>query len=82
MSRGRVVLGGLLFVLSLLPYALIPAVPFLGWPLGSAASAVGILVVGAEVAGALAILLLGHEAVAALRRRLVRRRSKAASCRS
>ena len=73
MTRRRLVLGGILLGLSLVPWAVAAVVPFLGLPASQTAGAIGILLVGGEIVGALAVLVLGREAVARLRRRWFRR---------
>jgi hypothetical protein len=63
------VLGSVLFVLSLVPWALAPIVPFLGLEPARAAAVVGGLVAGAEAVGLLALAVLGKETHEALRTR-------------
>lgn len=69
MRRSRLVLGSALFGLSLLPWAVAPVVPFLGFEPAQAAALVGGLVVGAEAVGLIALAVLGREAYDALRAR-------------
>ena len=73
-------LGSALFGLSLVPWAVAPIVPFLGFEPTHAAALVGGLVVGAEAIGVLAVAVLGREAYGALRARLRRRRPEKSRC--
>ena len=73
MSYGRFVLGCALFVLSLVPWAVAPVIPFLGFETTRAATLVASMILGAELIGVLALSVLGREAYAALRARLRRR---------
>lgn len=80
MRRSRLVLGSALFGLSLVPWALAPVVPFLGFEPAHAAALVGGLIVGAEAIGVLAVVVLGREAYDALRSRWRRRRLDKSRC--
>lgn len=80
MRRSRLALGSALFGLSLVPWAVAPVVPFLGFEPAQAAALVGGLVVGAEAIGLLAVVVLGREAYDALRARWRRRRPEKNRC--
>jgi hypothetical protein len=80
MNRSRLVLGWILFGLSLAPWVMAPAVPLLGLDAARSAALVGGLLLGAEVIGVLAVAVLGREAVGALRARWRRRRKEESRC--
>ena len=72
-GRGRLVLGCILLVLSIVPWAIAPFTALLGLPVGQLASVIAVLLIGAEIIGAAAIAVLGREAYVRIRRRLRRR---------
>ena len=72
-GRGRLVLGGILLVLSIVPWAIAPFTALLGLPVGQLASVIAALLIGAEIIGAAAVAVLGREAYVRIRRRLRRR---------
>lgn len=80
MRRGRLALGGVLFVLSLVPWAVVPVIPFLGFETPRAATLVAGSILGAEAIGLLALVVLGREAYGGLRTRLRRRRKEQLRC--
>lgn len=80
MRSGRWLLGCVLFVLSLVPWAVAPVIPFLGFETARTAALVGGLILGAEAIGLLALAVLGHEAYDALRARLRRRGKEELRC--
>jgi len=82
MNRPRLVLGSVLFALSLLPYAAVPVVPFLRLSTARAASSIGAIVVFAEAMGLLAVFVLGTEGIVAIKSRFFQRQSKDPRCRS
>ncbi len=74
-GRGRLVLGCVLLVLSILPWAIAPFTALLGLSTGQFASVIAALLIGAEIIGAIAIAVLGREAYARITRRLRRPRN-------
>lgn len=72
-GRGRVALGVVLLVLSVLPWIAAPFVPLLGLPAAELAGVVGALLLCAEVIGALAVLVLGREAYEHIKSRFTSR---------
>jgi hypothetical protein len=73
-GRGRLVLGCVLLVLSIVPWAIAPFTALLAWPGGRLAATPAALLILAEVIGAAALAVLGREAYARITRRLRRRR--------
>ena len=71
-GRGRLVLGCVLLVLSILPWAIAPFTALLGLSTGRLASVIAVLLIGAEIIGAAAIAVLGREAYVRITRRLRR----------
>jgi hypothetical protein len=69
------VLGCVLLVLSILPWAIAPFAALVGLPTGQLASVIAALLIGAEIIGAAAIAVLGREAYARITRHLRRPRN-------
>ena len=80
MNRSRLVLGSVLIVLSLLPYALVPIVPFVGLSAVRATASIGIIALVAESLGLLAVVVLGTEAARAMKDRVFKRRTGDRGC--
>jgi hypothetical protein len=69
-SRGRLVFGCVLLVISIIPWVVAPLTPLLGLPAAQLARVVAALLIGAEIIGAVAIVVLGKEAYTRIKRRL------------
>ena len=65
--RPRILLGGGLLALSLVPWAIVPFVPLLASSTERLAVGIGGLVIVAEATGAVALLILGREAYEAIK---------------
>ena len=62
LGRDRLALGYVLLVLSIVPWLVVPFTPLLGLPGSQLSGVIGVLVIGAEIAGAVAVAVLGREA--------------------
>ena len=74
LTRGRLVFGCALLVISIVPWVLAPFTPLLGLPADQLVGVIAALLIGAEIVGVVAIAVLGREAYIRITQRM--RRSK------